>query len=184
MRTVTALILLTLAMCGTAQALDAPRHAVFDRMAETIAAAGSRTGDPVPDSWYAVGIRARHASWHLAEPDEGDGWFRRTGWIGVDGRQAGIAACGPDAGVAVLGFQFPGEGGAPLLDALSAIGTLLLEDAPGEPVWRFEPEGRVPARISFSVWCTPEGSAAGRRCRTHVIAAFAGDPRAVSCRAP
>lgn len=184
MRIVTALILLTLASCASALAQDEPRHVIFGHMAETIAAAGSRTGDPIPDSWYAVGIRARHAHWHLAEPDGQDGLFRRTGWIGVDGRQAGIAACGPVAGVAALGFQFHGESGAPLLDALSAIGTLSSEDAPGEPVWKFEPEGHVPARISFSVSCTPEGSAAGRHCRTRVIAAYEGDPRRTSCRAP
>lgn len=182
MQTLTALILMTLG--ASAQAQDAPRQAVFDRIAETIAEAGSQTGEPIPDGWYAVGIRASHARWHLAEPDDGDGWFRRTGWISVYGRQAGIAACGPEAGVAALGFQFPGESGEPLLDALSPIGTLTAEDVPGEPVWRFEPEGRVPARISLSVWCTPEGSAAARSCRTHVIAAFVGDPRGVSCRAP
>ena len=182
MRLIAVLTLLASASAATAQG---DSHApVFDRMADTLVAAASRADDPVPDRWYAVGIRARHARWHLAEPDDGDGWYRRTGWISESGYQIGLAACGPEAGVAAFGFQLRGESIEPLLDALAAAGTLTEEEGPGDPVWRFEAEGRVPARISFSVVCTPEGSAAARTCQSHAVAAYAGDPREMSCTAP
>ncbi|MEE2566389.1 hypothetical protein [Hyphobacterium marinum] len=173
-----------LGLSSAALAQNDPAPTVFDRMAETITAAAPRTGDPVPNAWSAVSIRARAARWHLAEPDDGDGWYHRVGWVSENGRSIGIAACGPEAGVTALGFAFSGDDNTPLLEALDRAGHLTEEAGDGEPVWRFEAQGHVPARISFSVWCTPEGSAAAHSCRTSAVIAYAGDPREVSCSAP
>jgi len=181
---VLAILLLATVLPASVVAQDVPAPTVFDRMAETIVAAAPRAGDTVPNSWSAVSIRARAARWHLAEPDDGDGWYQRVGWVSENGRTHGIAACGPAAGIDALGIQFSGEDGTPLLDALARAGHLTEETGDGEPVWRFVAEGHVPARISFSVSCTPEGAAVARACRTSAIIAYAGDPREVSCLAP
>lgn len=176
--------LLVLVQSASTPVTDNAPHPVFDRIAETIVAAAAREGDPVPESWYSVGIRTRWIRWHLAEPDDGDGWYRRSGWISEDGLQAGVAACGGDNGVAMLGFQISGESAAPLFSALSAHGDLRREVDHGEEIVWFEPEGHAPAMITASAHCTPEGAAVTRSCRTDIQVTYALDFRSEACTAP
>lgn len=176
--------LLVLVQSASTPVTDDARHPVFDRIAETIVAAAAREGDPVPESWFVAGQRARAVRWHLAEPDDGDGWYRRTGWISEDGLQAGVAACGGDNGVAMLGFQVSGESAGVLVSALSAHGGLRREVDHGEELFWFEPDGHAPALITASAFCTPEGAAAARSCRTDIQVTYALDFRAEACTAP
>lgn len=175
--------LLVLVQSASTPVTDDAPHPIFDRIAETILAAAPREGDPVPESWFVAGQRARAARWHLAEPDDGDGWYRRTGWISEDGLQAGVAACGPEDGVAMLGFQLPGETGPPLRDSLAWLGTVTSETLASDQ-WTFTPEGRTPVNLTLETVCTPEGSAAARSCRTHVTAVLSPGHEDRSCIAP
>lgn len=176
--------LLVLAQSGSVPVTDEAPHPVLDRIAETIVAVAARDGDPVPESWFVAGQRARAVRWHLAEPDDGDGWYRRTGWISQDGLQAGVAACGGENGVAMLGFQVSGESAAPLLSALSAHGDLRREVDHDEELFWFEPDGYAPAMITASALCTPEGAAVARSCRTDIQVTYALDFRSEACTAP
>lgn len=177
--------LLVLVQIGSVPAADETPHPIFDRMAETIAAAAPETAHPYTRGWTSVGQRARLVRWHLAEPDDGDGWYRRTGWISEGGQQAGVAICGDIAGMDTLGLQISGEHPLPLVDALERIGTVTSEDNPaGHPVWRLEQAGRDTARVVASPVCTPPGSAAARSCRLYITVTYGSDVSDRGCLAP
>lgn len=163
---------------------EEPSHPIFERMAETVVAMAAREGDAVPATWASAGLRARSVNWHLAGPDIGDDWYRRRGWISQGGRQVGVAACGGETGVAMIGFQIRGETMAPLISALAALGDLRSEVDHGDALYWFEPEASAPAMITSTVNCTPPGSAAARSCETDIQVTYALDFRARRCIAP
>ena len=137
--------------------------------------------------WDAFGTRSRHINWHLAPPipwpthDLGPGVTRRMGWIASGGRQIAVAVCGDDHRVLKLAAHVDGGyGGEDMPDLIAAFADT---DATATPLysrgetrfWRLERPERDPATLALTVVCTPEGSAAARRCWTVAEVFFRAD---------
>lgn len=179
-----AVLLLSLQVDGQTAVTDEDVHPIFNRMAETVVAMAAREGDPVLVGWTVAGLRARAVRWHLADPDTDDDWFHRTGWISETYQQVGVAACGGEDGVSVLSFEIHGESMAPLITALTPLGSMRREIEDGQEIIWFEAEGHAPSRITASVYCTPPGSAAARSCGTDIQVIYSADLPERACLAP
>jgi hypothetical protein len=143
-------------------------------------------------TWRAVGARARDIHWHLAEPGQPDeaGVIRRTGWVDGGGSQIGLAVCGDDQHVLKLVARMSGEpaptGTPALVAALEASGVTVRSVLGQYDVrtYRLGREARGNAHLVLSGGCTPEGSAAMRRCWTDVQVFFSPTWAPVSRGAP
>lgn len=175
--------LVGVALCAALTGSAAARHrdaAAVDALAESIASLMSVSRWDWSLGWTAFGSRARHIHWHLAEPGPMDdtGVFRRTGWISAGGSQIGLAVCGDEQQVlklvARLGGSLPQNGAPGLVTALETAGVTVLA-ASGERdalTYRLGQDERDDAHLTLSEGCTPEGSAAARRCWTTVEVFF------------
>jgi hypothetical protein len=132
-------------------------------------------------NWDAVSIRiSRHMHWHLAPPDEAPAaaaGVRRNGWIAASGEQIGVSAYGSDTVESLtfglsprFSFQEP-ETDDGVIAALMAAGVTVTpaEARPsfadiGSAAWNLSADEREDALLIRSTLCTPEGSAAARRC--------------------
>ena len=184
-------ILLALTLATPAHARQAgsetPPLAVHEALALDIAAFMAVTRWDWSLRWDAFGTRARHTRWHLTAPtpwpthDLEPGVTRRTGWIASRGRQIGLAVCGDDEHVLKLAARIDGGfGGEAMPDLIAAFADTEAVPTPlatrGETrLWRLERPERDPAILAMSVLCTPEGSAAARRCWTVAEVFFRAD---------
>lgn len=148
--------------------------------------------------WDAFGSRAGHTRWHLPPPipwpahDLEPGVTRRTGWIASGGRQIAVAVCGDDERVLKLAAHIDGGyGGEDMPDLIAAFAETQatatpLHDQDGIRFWRLERPERDPAILTLAVACTPEGSAAARRCWTVAQVFFRPDhdPRSPASALP
>jgi len=134
----------------------------------------------------------RSVRWHLVPPDAHDAHiFRRTGWIELAGRQAGVAACGPRVMPELLTLRIDGTDESVLSILresfdLRAVDPRWLEE--GEERYRLNAPGDAEQILSRAVACTPEGARASRRCSTSYTLTIRPPhrdaPAARECRAP
>lgn len=181
------LVAITLAAPGHARQPEAGTPAAHEALAQAIAGFMAVTRWDWSLRWDAFGTRSRHTHWHLAPPhpwpthDLEPGVTRRTGWIESGGRQIALAVCGDDERVLKLAAHVEGgygrENAPDLIAAFAdtqATATLLYEQD-GTRFWRLERPERDPAILTLTGACTPEASAAARRCWTVVEVFFRAD---------
>jgi hypothetical protein len=173
----------------TAQPRDT---ASVDVLGDTIAGLMPESRRDWSMTWRAVGSRARLVHWHLAEPGPSDenGVQRRTGWVAAGGSQIGLAVCGDDEHVlkmvARMGGALPPSGAPALITALEAsrVTLRMVNGARNALTYRLRQDERDDAHLVLSDGCTPEGSAAARRCWTTAEVFFSPTWTPVSRDAP
>ncbi|WP_135212025.1 hypothetical protein [Vitreimonas flagellata] len=131
--------------------------------------------------------------WHLAPPDDrGTRVIRRSGWISVAGRQAGVAACGSSRGPELLALRMA-DGMAPMPADADAVvrglreGGVVLDRTPDEDRELYTIDGSS-LSLQRIVSCTREGAAVMRSCEVTFLLSVRPDyrsaPIARTCRAP
>lgn len=148
-------------------------------------------------SWDDLRVSApRSVRWHLAPPDRQDARIiRRTGWIAVAGRQAGVAACGVERGPELLTYRFDGSYGRDdaVMTELARSGRLTLERRDptilGETThYSYASEQGEPMWFRRELSCTAENARSARRCEIAYVLDvrpnYASAPRAIDCAAP
>jgi len=146
------------------------------------------------ETWDDVRVAMpRSVNWHLVPPDEPNARsFRRSGWIAIVGRQAGVAVCGTARTPEVLVLRLGGEDET-VLQGLRDHG---LDIRPVSERWA-DGEERYHVRAGAALddqilqrrlSCTPPGSRAGRSCDTSytltIRPPYRSAPATRECRAP
>ena len=167
--------LIGVALCAALSSPVAAQHrdtASVEVLGDSIAGLMPESGREWSMTWRAVGSRARDIHWHMAgqgPPDE-NGVIRRTGWVAAGGSQIGLVVCGDDQHVlklvARMSGELPATGAPALISALEASGVTArsVDGRANTLTYRLRQDGRSDAHLTFSDGCTPEGSAAARRC--------------------
>jgi hypothetical protein len=146
-------------------------------------------------SWDALRVAVpRSVNWHLAPPDrEGASVVRRSGWVAVDGRQAGVAVCGSVDGPELMTLRRAGgnyQGADPVIELLHA--QVQMRQVDHQPTMigeidRFE-LGDQAARLTRELDCPLEGSRGLHPCVTNYTLDIRphsrSAPTARECRAP
>ena len=169
--------LIGVALCVALSSPVAAQHrdtASVEVLGDSIAGLMPESGREWSMTWRAVGSRARDIHWHMAgqgPPDE-NGVIRRTGWVAAGGSQIGLVVCGDDQHVlklvARMSGELPATGAPALVTALEASGVTvrLVSGERNTLAYRLGQDGREDVHLVISDGCTPEGSAAARRCWT------------------
>ncbi len=178
LRLLSILVAAALAAPGQARQPEPGSPAAHEALAQDIAGFMAVTRWNWSLRWDAFGTRSRNTRWHLAPPhpwsthDLEHGVTRRTGWIASGGRQIVVAVCGDDQRVLKLAAHVDGGyGGEGMPDLIAAFAHTEARTSPlaardETRFWRLDRPERDPATLALTVVCTPEGSAAARRCWT------------------
>ena len=187
--------LIGLALCAALSSPVAAQH----RDTASVEVLGDSIAGLMPEfrrewtmTWRAFGSRAHYIHWHLAAPGLPDenGVIRRTGWVAAGGSQVGLTVCGDDQHVlklvARMSGALPPSGAPALVTALEASGVTvrLVSGERNTLAYRLGQDGRENVHLVLSDGCTPEGSAAARRCWTTAEVFFSRTWTPISRGAP
>ena len=187
--------LMGVALCAALSSPVAAQH----RDTASVEVLGDSIAGLMPESrrertmtWRAFGSRAHDIHWHFASPSptDEDGVVRRTGWVAAGGSQIGLTVCGDDQHVlklvARMSGALPPSGAPTLVTALEASGVTvrLVSGERNTLAYRLGQDGREDIHLVLSDGCTPEGSAAARRCWTTAEVFFSRTWTPISRGAP